>query len=91
MRIYGRRKDKATGGWRKLRNEKLRNFLPDTIRVIISNKIRRVWPERQTGKKMSNLYQIHPSSEKVLMKGELCVIRKKASMAYFNVPFYWTN
>jgi hypothetical protein len=41
-RIFGRKKDDATGEWRKLHNEELHNFYssPDIIRQIKSRRIR---------------------------------------------------
>jgi hypothetical protein len=45
-RIFGPKRDEVTGGWRKLRNEELRNLysLPSIIRII---KTRRVgWARR---------------------------------------------
>jgi hypothetical protein len=41
-RIFGPKRDEVTGGWRKLRNEKLRNlyFSPSIIRIITSRRMR---------------------------------------------------
>jgi hypothetical protein len=41
-RIFGPKRDKVTGGWRKLHNEELRDLYssPSIIRVIKSRKIR---------------------------------------------------
>jgi hypothetical protein len=42
-RIFGPKRDEVTGGWRKLRNEELRNLCssPSIIRVIKSRRRRR--------------------------------------------------
>jgi hypothetical protein len=41
-RIFGPRRDKVTGGWRKLQNEELHNLysLPSTFRMITSRRMR---------------------------------------------------
>jgi hypothetical protein len=41
-RIFGLKRDKVTGKWRKRRNEQLndRHFLPNTVRVIKSIRMR---------------------------------------------------
>jgi hypothetical protein len=41
-RIFGPKRDEVTGGWRNLHNEELHNlsFLPSTIRMIKSRRIR---------------------------------------------------
>jgi hypothetical protein len=41
-RMFGPKRDKVTGGWRKLHNEVLRNLysLPSTIRMIKSRRMR---------------------------------------------------
>jgi hypothetical protein len=41
-RIFGPKRDEVTGGWRKLRNEKLHNFYssPSIIRMIKSRRMR---------------------------------------------------
>jgi hypothetical protein len=41
-RIFGRKRDKVTGGWRKLNNEELHSlyFSPDIIRVIKSSRMK---------------------------------------------------
>jgi hypothetical protein len=40
-RIFGPKRDEATGGWRKLHNEELHNFysLPSIIRMIKSRRM----------------------------------------------------
>ena len=40
--IFGAKRDKVTGEWRKLRNEELNDLYcsPDTVRVIKSRRIR---------------------------------------------------
>jgi hypothetical protein len=42
-RIFGPKRDEATGGWRKLRNEELHNLYasPSIIRMIKSRRMRR--------------------------------------------------
>jgi hypothetical protein len=41
-RIFGPKRDEVTGGWRKLRNEELRNLYssPGIIRIIMSRRMR---------------------------------------------------
>jgi hypothetical protein len=41
-RIFGRKRDEVTGGWRKLHNEELHNlyFSPNIIRMIKSRRMR---------------------------------------------------
>jgi hypothetical protein len=41
-RIFGRKRDKVTGDWRKLHNEELHNLysLPNIIRIIKSRRMR---------------------------------------------------
>jgi hypothetical protein len=41
-RIFGPKRDEVTGGWRKLRNEELRNLYssPSIIRMIKSRRMR---------------------------------------------------
>jgi hypothetical protein len=41
-RIFGQKRDEETGGWRKLHNEKLRNFYssPNIIRMVKSGRMR---------------------------------------------------
>jgi hypothetical protein len=41
-RIFGRKRDEVTGGWRKLRNEELHNlyFSPNIIRMMKSRRMR---------------------------------------------------
>jgi hypothetical protein len=52
-RIFGPKKDKVTGGWRKLHNEELHNFYssPSIIRIIKSRMrwtgiVARIWEKR---------------------------------------------
>jgi hypothetical protein len=42
LRIFGRKRDEETGGWRKLRNEELHNLYssPSIIRIIKSRRTR---------------------------------------------------
>jgi hypothetical protein len=44
-RIFGPKKDEIIGGWRKLHNEEIHNFLssPNIIRIIKSRRVR--WAE----------------------------------------------
>jgi hypothetical protein len=41
-RIFGRKRDEVTGGWRKLHNEELQNLYssPNIIRMIKSRRVR---------------------------------------------------
>jgi hypothetical protein len=41
-RIFGSKRDKVTGGWRKLDNEELHNLYssPSVIRIILSRRMR---------------------------------------------------
>jgi hypothetical protein len=41
-RIFGPKRNKVTGGWRKLHNEELRDLysLPSIIRIIMSTRMR---------------------------------------------------
>jgi hypothetical protein len=52
-RIFGPKKDKIKGGWRKLRNEELRNLYssPDVIRMIKSRRMRRARHVARMGEK----------------------------------------
>jgi hypothetical protein len=60
-RIFGPRRNKVTGGWRKLHNEELHNLYssPNIIRMV---KLRRVrWAghvERMEKKKKRNAYKV---------------------------------
>jgi hypothetical protein len=44
-RIFGRKRDEVTGGWRKLHNEELHNFYytPSIIRMIKTRRMRWAW------------------------------------------------
>jgi hypothetical protein len=52
-RIFGPQKDEATGGWRKLHNEELRDLYssPSIIRIINSSRMRWVGHVAQMGEK----------------------------------------
>jgi hypothetical protein len=52
-RIFGLKRDEVTGEWRKLHNEELYDLYcsPNTIRVIISRKIRWVRHVTRTGER----------------------------------------
>jgi uncharacterized membrane protein len=39
-RIFGPKRDEATGGWRKLHNEELRNLYSSTNRIMKSKRMR---------------------------------------------------
>jgi hypothetical protein len=62
-RIFGPKRDEATGGWRKLHNEELHNlyFLPSIIRTFKSGRMgwtghvaRRGQRRRKSGRRMHN-------------------------------------
>jgi hypothetical protein len=52
-RIFGPKRDKIIGGWRKLHNEELHNLcsLPNIIRMIKSRRMRRAGHAARKGKK----------------------------------------
>jgi hypothetical protein len=52
-RIFGPKRDEVTGGWRKLHNEKLRDFysLPSIIRIIKYRRMRWADHVARTGKR----------------------------------------
>jgi hypothetical protein len=58
-KIFGPKKGKVTGGWRKLHNEKLRNLYssPSVIRMIKSGTVRLAGHVARMGKKR-NAYRI---------------------------------
>jgi hypothetical protein len=58
-RIFGPKKDKMTGGWRKLHIEELHNLYssPSVIRMIKSRKMRWAWHVVRMGEKR-NAYRI---------------------------------
>jgi hypothetical protein len=51
-RIFGRKRDEAIGGWRKLHNEELHNLSssPNSITLIKSRRMRRAWHVRRAGR-----------------------------------------
>jgi hypothetical protein len=53
LRIFGLKRDKVTGGWRKLHNQELHNLnsFPSIIRIISSRRMRRVGPFARMGAK----------------------------------------
>jgi hypothetical protein len=58
-RIFGPKRDRVTGGWRKLHNEELHNLLssPSIIRIIKSRRMRWAGHVARMGEK-SNVYVI---------------------------------
>jgi hypothetical protein len=56
-RIFGPKKDRVTGGWRKLHNEELHNLYPSPsiIRIIKSRRMR--WARHELGEKR-NMYRL---------------------------------
>jgi hypothetical protein len=52
-RIFGPKRDKVTGGWRKLHNEELRDLYssPNIITIIKSRRLRWAWHVARTGEK----------------------------------------
>jgi hypothetical protein len=58
-RIFVRKRDRVTGGWRKLHNEELHNLYPSPsiIRIIKSRRIRWVGHVAQMGEKR-NVYSL---------------------------------
>jgi hypothetical protein len=58
-RTFGPKRDDVTGGWRKLHNEKLRDFysLPSIIRIIKSRRMRWMGHVAQMGEKR-NAYRL---------------------------------
>jgi hypothetical protein len=58
-RIFGPKRDEATGGWRKLHTEELHNLYssPSIITMIKSRRVRGVGHVTRTGEKM-NAYRI---------------------------------
>jgi hypothetical protein len=58
-RIFGPKRDKVTGGWRKLHNEDPRDlcFSPSIIRIIKSRRMRWAGHVAQTGEKR-NAYRL---------------------------------
>jgi hypothetical protein len=58
-RIFGPKRDEATGGWRKLHNEKFNNFYssPSVIKVIKLKRIRWTGHVARIGEK-KNAYRI---------------------------------
>jgi hypothetical protein len=58
-RIFGQKRDRVTGGWRKLHNEELHNLYssPSIIRIIKSRRMRWVGHVARTGEKR-NVYRL---------------------------------
>jgi hypothetical protein len=50
-RVFGPKRDKVTGGWRKLHNEELNDLysLPNIVRVVKSRRMRRAGHEARMG------------------------------------------
>jgi acyl-coenzyme A synthetase/AMP-(fatty) acid ligase len=57
-RIFGPKRDEATGSWRKLHNEELHNLYssPSIIRMIMSRKMR--WVRHKAEMENRNAYRI---------------------------------
>jgi hypothetical protein len=57
-RIFGPTRDEVTGGWRKLRNEKLHNlhFSPNIIGMMRSRRMRREGDLTRNGRRMNTGY-----------------------------------
>jgi hypothetical protein len=57
-RIFGLRRDKVTGGWRKLHKEELRDFYssPSTIRIMKSRRMR--WTGHVARAEKNNAYRL---------------------------------
>jgi hypothetical protein len=56
-RIFGPKRDGVTGGWRKLHNDELRNFLPSIMRIIKTRWMRWAGHVAQMGEKR-NVYTL---------------------------------
>jgi hypothetical protein len=58
-RIFGPKRDRVTGGWRKLHNEELHNLysLPSIIRIIKSRRMRWAGHAARMGEKR-NMYRL---------------------------------
>jgi hypothetical protein len=58
-RIFGPKRDKVTGGWRKLNNEELHDLYssPSIIRIINSMRMRWEWHVARMGE-MRNVYRL---------------------------------
>jgi hypothetical protein len=58
-RIFGPKRDEVTGGWRKMRNEELRDLYssPSIIRIIKSRKMRLAGHVARMGEK-KNVYRL---------------------------------
>jgi hypothetical protein len=63
-RIFGRKRDEVTGGWRKLHNEELHNLYssPSIIRIIKSRRMRRGGLAARLGHRR-NAYRILEESD----------------------------